>query len=105
MFLPEGELVFLSQTIHRFRPGAFYQSYIHQTPVLPFVYIIKRRKWRGKEMGPAWVKMTQVIGEPIYPPKPVEGDMFPKKELDSMAETAASWMERTIAEYHQTVGD
>ncbi len=56
-------------------------------------------------MGPAWVKMTQVIGEPIYPPKPVEGDMFPKKELDSMAETAASWMERTIAEYHQTVGD
>ena len=104
MFLPEGELVFLSQTIHRFHPGAFYQSYIHQAPIIPFVYIIKRRRFRGKEMGPAWVKMTQVIGEPVDPPKPVDGVLFPKKELDGMAETVASWMERTIAEYHKVEG-
>lgn len=99
MFLPEGELVFLSQTIYRFRPGAFYQAYIHQAPVLPMVYVIKRRTFRGREMGPAWVKMTQVIGEPVYPPSLTTDGEFPKKALDDMAETVASWMERTIQEH------
>ena len=100
MFLPEGELVFLSQTIHRFRPGAFYMSYIHQAPILPMVYLIRRRRFRGRTMGPAWVKLTQVFGEPIYPPKPTGDAGFPKEELDEMMEKAASWMEERIAEYH-----
>ena len=113
MFLPEGELVFLSQTIYRFRPGAFYQSYIHQTPILPMVYVIERRTFRGREMGPAWVKMTQVVGEPVLPPAPTGAGSFPKEALDDMAETVASWMESTIAEHGgrarkrpaRTVGD
>lgn len=105
MFLPEGELVFLSQTIHRFRPGAFYQAYIHQTPILPFVYLLKRRTFLGKEMGPAWVRITQVIGEPVYPPALREDEKFPKDELDAFAETVASWMEERISEYHSSQED
>jgi 1-acyl-sn-glycerol-3-phosphate acyltransferase len=100
-FLPEGELVHLSQTIHRFRLGGFYQSYIHQVPLIPMVYIQKRRRFRGKEMRPNWIRMTLVVGEPIYPPpKQADTTRFPKQELDEMAERAASWMEATLAHYH-----
>jgi len=100
-FLPEGNLVMYSQTIHKFKSGAFRLAYIHQVPILPFVYIIKRRKLFGKEMGPAWIKFTQVIGEPIYPPKLIDKDTFPKEEIDAMSEKAATWMEETIAKHHQ----
>lgn len=99
-FLPEGELVHLSQTIHRFRPGAFFQSYLHQAPVLPFVYTLKRRHFLGKELPPNWVKMEMVVGDPIYPPPLEEDETFPREKLKDMAEKAASWMEQTIYDYH-----
>ncbi len=105
MFLPEGDMVVNSQTIHRFRPGAFYQSYIHQVPILPFVYLLKPRMLFGKEMGPAWMKFTQVVGEPVYPPPLRDDGTFPKKELDNYAESVASWMEECISEYHAPEGD
>ena len=100
-FLPEGDLVMYSQTIHRFKPGAFILSYKHQAPILPMVYIIKRRKFRGKEMGPAWIKITQVIGEPILPPPLREDGVHPREEIEDMADRAATWMENTIARFHQ----
>lgn len=100
-FLPEGELVHLSQTIHRFRPGAFFQSYIHQAPVVPMVYIIKRRKFFGKELPKNWVTMRLVFGEPIFPPPLEDPAIFPREALKEMSEKAASWMERTIAEHHR----
>jgi 1-acyl-sn-glycerol-3-phosphate acyltransferase len=100
-FLPEGELVYLSQTIYRFRLGAFYQSYIHQVPILPMVYVFKRRRLFGKELGPNWIKMTLVFGEPIYPPGLREDGKLPKEDLAKMSETAAAWMERILAEHHK----
>ena len=102
-FLPEGELVYLSQTIYRFRPGAFYQSYIQQTPIVPMVYVMKRRRFFGKEMGPNWVKMKLVIGEPIFPPKLNGEKGFPKEDLAEMSEKAASWMEETIVNHHKGI--
>ena len=99
-FLPEGELVYLSQTIYRFHLGAFYQSYVHQAPILPMVYVFKRRHLFGKELGPNWIKMTLVFGESIYPPKLRSDTKFPTAILEKLSETAASWMERTLAEYH-----
>lgn len=100
LFLPEGELVHLSQTIHRFHLGAFYQSYIHQVPIIPTVYVQKRRRFRGREMRPNWIRMTLVAGEPLFPPPPSADRRFPKDALDEMAERAASWMETTIAVHH-----
>ena len=100
-FLPEGELVHLSQTIHRFRPGAFYQAYLHQAPVVPMVYVIKRRRFFGKLMPPNWVRLKMVIGEAVYPPPLTEDGSFPKEELKGMADKVASWMENVITENHK----
>ncbi|MDX2510292.1 MAG: lysophospholipid acyltransferase family protein [Desulfobacterales bacterium] len=100
-FLPEGELVLLSQTIHRFRRGAFILSYKHQAPIVPIVYVIKRRKFRGKEMGPAWLKFIQVIGEPMFPPSLRDGGSTPMGEIENYADRAATWMETTLEEYHK----
>ena len=102
-FLPEGELVHLSQTIHRFRPGAFYQSYLHQAPIVPMVYVMKRRRFFGKVMGPNWIKMKLVIGKPIFPPKLTGETGFPKEDLADMSEKAASWMEETIVNHHKGI--
>ncbi len=99
-FLPEGELVLLSQTIYRFKPGAFILSCVHQAPIVPMVYVIRRRRFRGREMGPAWIRITQVIGEPIFPPPLAADGSLPREEIERMADRAASWMEGTIARYH-----
>jgi len=106
MVLPEGDLVVRSQTIHRFRMGAFILSYWNQAPVVPMVYVIKPRRFMRKFMvrliGPDfWIKMKLVVGEPIYPPKPAKDDSLPMEDLKDMADKAASWMEDTIA-MHQT---
>ncbi|TFH37907.1 MAG: 1-acyl-sn-glycerol-3-phosphate acyltransferase [Chrysiogenales bacterium] len=100
-FLPEGDLVMLSQTIHRFKPGAFILSYKHQAPIIPMVYVIKRRKFRGKEMGPAWIKITQVIGKPFYPPPLRDDGSVPADEIEQMSNRAATWMEETLAAHHR----
>jgi 1-acyl-sn-glycerol-3-phosphate acyltransferase len=100
LFLPEGDLVLLSQTIHRFKLGAFILAYKHQAPIVPMVYVIKRRYFRGKMMGPAWLKFTQFIGEPIFPPALKDDDSLPTKEIEKFADKAASWMEDTLAQYN-----
>lgn len=100
-FLPEGELVHLGQQIHKFRTGAFRLSYIHQAPIIPMVYVIKRRKLFGKLMKPNWVKMTLVIGEPILPPKLTGNSNIPIDEINKMTDKVATWMEETIAKHHQ----
>jgi len=99
MFLPEGNLVYLSQTIYRFRLGAFQQSYYHQAPIVPMVYVLKHRRIFGKEMPKNWVKMICVFGDPVMP-IPFTGDSTaPKKELQEMADQVADWMENTIQTY------
>lgn len=102
LFLPEGELVVMSQTIHRFRMGAFILSCKHQAPVVPMVFIIKGRTFRGKPIGPNWIRIKLVIGEPIFPPKPGKDGVVPRDELEAMANTAACWMEETIAAHRGT---
>ncbi|MBN2160377.1 MAG: 1-acyl-sn-glycerol-3-phosphate acyltransferase [Spirochaetes bacterium] len=100
-FLPEGELVMKSQTIHRFRSGAFLLSYRHQAPIVPMVYVIKPRTFRGRPMGPNLIRMKLVIGEPMLPPLMREDGRVPMDEIETMAERAASWMEETIAAHHR----
>ncbi len=102
-FLPEGNLVMYSQTIYRFKPGAFILAYRHQAPILPMVYRIRRRKLFGKEMGPAWIKMTMEVGEPIFPEKIPRGEKASKEQIDAMSEKAASFMEKAIADYHNGI--
>lgn len=101
LFLPEGELVYLSQTIHRFKPGAFIQSYIHQVPIIPMVYVMKPRKILGKKLGPNWIKMTLVVGEPLTPPPFAEGSKIPRELIDDMSDKAATWMENQIQKYSE----
>jgi 1-acyl-sn-glycerol-3-phosphate acyltransferase len=100
-FLPEGELVLMSQTIYRFRSGAFVLSYKHQAPIVPMVYIIKRRTFRGGPMGSNWIRINLIIGEPLFPPAPREDGAVPMGELETMADRAASWMEKAIAAHHR----
>lgn len=98
-FLPEGDLVMYSQTIHRFKPGAFFLSYRHQAPIVPMVYIIKPRKFFGKPMGASWVKLILVIGEPFFPPRLRDFGAVQSEEIEEMSDKAALWMEQTIAAY------
>ncbi len=68
LFLPEGDLVYLSQEIYRLKPGAFYMSCLHQAPILPMVYVITKRYRRNGSEHTHRPRMRQVFGEPIYPP-------------------------------------
>ena len=99
LFMPEGNLVYLSQTIYRFKLGGFMQSYYHQAPIIPIVYVLKRRRLFGKLMSKHWVKMICVFGDPVFPPVFQEGESSPKEELQKMSDHVANWMESTIQTY------
>ncbi len=99
LFLPEGDLVYLSQEIYRFKPGAFYMSCLHQAPILPMVYVFTKRFRRDGSENIHRPRMRQVFGEPMYPPAMCADGSYPKAELKDMMERAACWMEDTIREY------
>jgi 1-acyl-sn-glycerol-3-phosphate acyltransferase len=99
LFLPEGDLVYLSQQIYRFKPGAFYMSCLHQAPILPMVYVFTKRFRRDGSEKTHRPRMRQVFGQPLYPPPLLENGAFPKEALGAMIEEAACWMEDTIARY------
>ena len=99
LFLPEGNMVPLSQTIYRFKDGAFYLAYWHQAPIIPIVYVLKRRRILGREMPEGWVKMICVFGDPVQPPSLRENMETPREELKQLSDQLASWMENTIRSY------
>jgi len=99
LFLPEGNLIHLNQTIYRFRLGAFQQSYIHQAPLIPMVYVLKRRSLFGNELPKNWVKMICIYGDPVMPAPIHEDDSVIKKGLRETADQVADWMENTIQTY------
>jgi 1-acyl-sn-glycerol-3-phosphate acyltransferase len=102
LFLPEGDLVYLSREIYRFKPGAFYMSCLHQAPILPVVYVFTERRRRDGSVHTHRPRMRQVFGEPLYPPPLGENGAYPKEELGDMMERAACWMEDTIARHGPT---
>jgi len=99
LFLPEGNLVYLSQKIYRFKLGAFQQSYLHQAPVIPMVYVLKRRRLFRKELPRGFVKMIAVFGDPVMPPPLSDNNETPKEALEKIADSVADWMENTIQTY------
>lgn len=101
LFMPEGNLVYLSQKIYRFRLGSFQQAYYHQAPLIPIVYVLKRRRIFGRDLPKHWVKMICVFGDPLIPPPFRENEELPKEELQLMAKQAADWMETTIRNYQE----
>ena len=100
-FLPEGDLVYLSQEIYRFKSGAFRMAYLHQAPVLPMVYVLKRRSIFGKEQSPHWPRIWLIYGEPLFPPPLSEDGILPIEKIHGMMDKVADWMEDTIALYQR----
>jgi 1-acyl-sn-glycerol-3-phosphate acyltransferase len=84
LILPEGDLVYLSQEIYRFKPGAFYMSCLHQAPILPMVYVFTKRLRRDGSENIHRPRIRQVFGEPVYPPPMSEDGSYPKEELGHM---------------------
>jgi 1-acyl-sn-glycerol-3-phosphate acyltransferase len=95
-FLPEGELVVMSQTIHRFRHGAFILACQHQAPVIPMTYVIRSKK--KKDGGDGGMRMFMVVGEPLEPPALNEDGSVPMDKVEAMSDAIATWMEETIKE-------
>ena len=100
LFLPEQELVYLSQEIFRFKSGAFRTAYMQQVPILPITVVLTRRRIFGRLQSRHWPRIRLVFGEPILPP-PLRADgSFPKEEIRRIMDKVADWMEETIAYYH-----
>ena len=99
LFLPEGDLVFLSQEIYRFRSGAFRMAYLNQAPILPMVYVLRPRRIFGRKQSPNWPQMQLVFGEPIMPPPLTQDGTLPMEAIHVMMDRVADWMEETIATY------
>jgi 1-acyl-sn-glycerol-3-phosphate acyltransferase len=98
-FLPEGDLVYLSQEIFRFKSGAFRMACLHQAPILPMVYVFSRRRLLGKVQSRHWPRMRLVFGEPLFVPPLNPDGSFPMSQIRDQMEKVARWMEETIASF------
>ena len=100
LFLPEGELVYLSQQIYRFKSGGFRLAYLHQAPIVPMVCVLTPRRLFGRTFV-HWPRIRMVYGEPVLPPAPRPDGALPLDEIHAMMERVAAWMEQTIQTYHR----
>lgn len=99
---PEQELWHLHQQIDHFQRGAFYLAHQANCPVLPIIHLFKPRTFFGRKISDNILKITTVIGEPVYPPVPIEeGQAVDLKSVQEMSDRVHKWMKTKMTEYHQ----
>jgi len=103
-FFPEEELWNLYQEIDYFQKGAFYLAHHANCPVVPIVHMFKPRTIFGRKISDNILKITTIIGEPIYPRDSHEdGKGIDIESVQEMCDNAQSWMRTLLSEYHNNV--
>lgn len=101
---PEAELWHLYQQIDHFQRGAFYLAHHANCPVIPHVHLFRPRRFFGRKISDNILKITTIIGEPIYPRVPYkEGESVDLDSVQEMCDTAQAWMRKMVAEYQQNL--
>lgn len=99
---PEEELWHLYQDIDHFQKGAFFLAHNANCPVVPMVHLFRPRKFFGRELSKGILKITTVIGEPIYPRVPVVGGgSADPGSLQEMTDQTRLWMKALMDQYHR----
>ncbi len=99
---PEEELWHLCQDIDYFQKGAFFLAHYAHCPVVPMVHLFKARTFFGKTLSKEILSIKTIIGEPIYPRKPVEaGKGADHESIQEMSDQIQNWMKSTLDNYHQ----
>ena len=100
-FFPEEELWHLHQEIDYFQKGAFYLAHHANCPVVPIVHLFKPRTFFGRKISANILTIKTLIGEPIYPRVPKEGENgIDRESVQEMCDLAQNWMITKLAEYH-----
>jgi 1-acyl-sn-glycerol-3-phosphate acyltransferase len=68
LFYAEGECYLYGQTVHEFRPGAFYISAELDVPIIPLVTVFSEGKRKPFSfLGRAFPREKLVVLDPVYP--------------------------------------
>ena len=99
---PEEELWHLYQGIDYFQRGAFYLAHQANCPVVPIVHLFKPRTFFGRKISDNILKITTVVGKPIYPKKPAEeGGSIHMDSVQEMTDRAQQWMRDQVEAYYK----
>jgi 1-acyl-sn-glycerol-3-phosphate acyltransferase len=100
-FFPEEELWHLYQGIDHFQRGAFYLAHYANCPIVPMVHLFKPRTFFGRKLSDNILSIKTVIGEPIYPNRPMkDGDGVDLNSVQEMTDQAQNWMRAQMEAYH-----
>lgn len=100
-FFPEEELWHLYKDIDYFQKGAFYLAHHANCPVVPIVHLFQPRKFIGRILSNNILKITSVIGEPIYPDtETAKGESVNLDSVQEMCDKAQNWMKEQVEAYY-----
>jgi len=104
-FYPEGECYLYSQTIHEFKPGAFFIAAELDIPILPLVTVFKDGFFRPWSFfGRSAPVETLVVLEPEYPSNYVKRNENGEFSADSIREFADAVRKKMQAEIDRSSG-
>jgi 1-acyl-sn-glycerol-3-phosphate acyltransferase len=89
LFYPEGECYLYSQTIHEFRPGAFFLAAELNVPVIPLVTVFSEGKHKPFSFwGRVFPREKLVVMDPVYPSRYIRRGEDGEVTMDSVREFA-----------------
>jgi 1-acyl-sn-glycerol-3-phosphate acyltransferase len=98
-FFPERDLKYQNRDLQPFHPGAFFLAHLLRVPVVPITLVIRHPRLFGRRISRFYVRLTVVIGRPLYPAGFTGNGGGRREAVERMAAHARACMQQAIDRY------
>jgi 1-acyl-sn-glycerol-3-phosphate acyltransferase len=101
-FFPERDLKFQNRELQPFQPGVFFLAHLFGVPVVPITLVIRHPRLFGRRISRFYVRLTAVIGRPLYPGRFAGNGGGRREAVQRMAAQARACMQQAIDRYGES---
>jgi len=97
--IPERDLKFQNSELQPFQLGVFFLAHLFEVPVVPITLVIRHPRLFGRRISRFYVRLTAVIGQPLYPDRFAGNGGGRLEAVERMAARARACMQQAIDSY------